>query len=101
MEDIYKIFNICTCMVGSLIQEAPLFGSMEEECDYDHTLNDDSAIKIIFFEHKYLSLILKVVHKVVRSKIVLLEKTFRTCAKMWNCKVTLDVEHENIEIPSH
>ncbi len=44
MEDLKQVYNICTCMVGSLI-EAHLFGSMEEdeECDYDHTLIDDSS----------------------------------------------------------
>ena len=44
MEDLYKIYNICTCMVESLI-EAHLSGSMEEdeECDYDQTLIHDSS----------------------------------------------------------
>ena len=44
MKDLLKIYNICTCMVGSII-EAHLFGSMkeDEECDYDHTLIDDSS----------------------------------------------------------
>ena len=44
MEDLSKIYNICTCMVGSLI-EAQLFGSMEkdEESDFDHTLIDDPS----------------------------------------------------------
>jgi hypothetical protein len=39
-----KIYNIRTCMVGSLV-DARLFGSMgEDECDYDHTsINDSSA----------------------------------------------------------
>ena len=38
-----KIYNICACRVGSLI-EAHLFGSMEkiQGCDYDHTLINDS-----------------------------------------------------------
>ena len=42
--DLYKIYNICTCMVRSLI-EAHLFGGMEEdeECVYDHTMIDDSS----------------------------------------------------------
>ena len=44
MEDVWEIFNICTWMVGSLIA-AHLFESMEvdEECDYDRTLIDDSS----------------------------------------------------------
>ena len=44
MKDLLKIYNICTCMVGSLI-EAHLFGGMEEdeECDYDRTLIDYSS----------------------------------------------------------
>jgi hypothetical protein len=44
--DLYKIYNICTCMVGSLIK-AHLFGGMEEdeECDYDHTMIDDSSAR--------------------------------------------------------
>ena len=44
MEDLDKIYNICTCMVGSLI-EAHIFGNMEEDegCDYDHTLIDSSS----------------------------------------------------------
>ena len=44
MEDLYKIYDICTCMVGSLI-EAHLLRSIEadEECDYDHTLINDSS----------------------------------------------------------
>ena len=45
MEDLWKIYNICTCMLGSLI-EARLFGSMEEEeCDKDRTLIDDSSAR--------------------------------------------------------
>lgn len=38
-----EIDNICTCMVGSLI-EAHLFESMkhDEECDYDYTLVNDA-----------------------------------------------------------
>jgi hypothetical protein len=45
MKDLQKIYNICTCMVGSLI-EAHLFESMDEhevEYDYDYTLIDDSS----------------------------------------------------------
>jgi hypothetical protein len=42
MEDLWKIYDICTFMVGSLI-EALLFGSMkeDEECAYDHILIND------------------------------------------------------------
>ena len=52
-------------MLGSLI-EAYLFGSMQEDeqCDYDHTL------------------LMIPVHKVVTRKIVVLEKTIETCARM-------------------
>ena len=39
-----EIYSICTCIVWSHI-EARLFGSVEEdeECDYNHTLIDDSS----------------------------------------------------------
>ena len=60
MEDLYKICNIFTCMVGSLF-EAHLFGSMkeDEECD-----------------------MIMWIDKVVTRKIVVLEKTIQTCARM-------------------
>ena len=41
-----EIYNICTCIIGSLI-EAHLFEGMEqnEECDCDHTLIDVSSVE--------------------------------------------------------
>ena len=46
MEDIQKTYNICLCMVGSLV-EAHLSGSMkdEEECDYDPMLIVDYSAR--------------------------------------------------------
>lgn len=43
MENLWKIHNLCYCMVESLI-EAHLFGNMEEDkgCDYDLTSIDNS-----------------------------------------------------------
>ena len=65
MEDLWKIYNICTYMVGSLI-ETRLFGSMKEdkECDYDHILIGDFSAQGGDKEN------------------VVLEKTIQTCARM-------------------
>ena len=44
MEELYELYNICNCMVESLL-EPHLFESMEEdeECNYDHIWIDDSS----------------------------------------------------------
>ena len=82
--------QLCTCMGGSLIEDH-LFGSMDEdeECDYDHTLIDDSSAQV------------------VTGKIVVLEKTIQTCTRMLSYIETELMEshvendlHEDLELQS-
>ena len=96
-------------MVGSFI-EAPLFGSMveDEECDYDHTLIDDSDAqggdkKNCCAEEDDLNMCKDVViemelmHSQAKND---LHEDMELQSELWHALDVLIYEHENIEMSS-